>query len=74
MWRMSSIFLRTWYHRSGTALAVDRVLQVDEHHGLAGLGVAAHEVEVGQLLQLLLDAVGDLLQRVGRRWRPATAS
>ena len=52
-------------------LGADRVLQIDEHDRLAGLGVAPHEVEVGQLLQLLLDTVGDLAQRVVRgRARP----
>ena len=71
---MSSIFLRTWYQRSGTVWARDRVLQVDEHHGLAGLGVALDEVEVRQLLELLLDAVGDLRAACRSSWRPATAS
>jgi hypothetical protein len=37
------------------------VLEVDEHDRLAGLGIAAHEVEMRHLLELLLDAVGDLV-------------
>ena len=41
------------------------VLEVDEHDGFAGLGVAAHEVEVRHLLELLLDAVGDLVDGLG---------
>ena len=41
------------------------VLEIDEHHGLAGLGVAAHEVEMRHLLELLFDAVGDLVDGLG---------
>ena len=44
-----------------------RVLEGHEHHGLAGLGVALQIVEVRQLLELLLDAVGDLLHGFQRR-------
>src|SRR5262245_5304863 len=49
----------------GHRLCGDRVLEVDEHHRLAGLGVAAQEVEIGELFELLLDPVGNLAQGVG---------
>ena len=38
-----------------------RILQIHEHHGLAGLAVAFQIIEIRQLLELLLDTVGDLL-------------
>ena len=38
-----------------------RVEQLEDDQRLAGLGVAARPLEVGRLLQLLLDPVGDLL-------------
>ena len=38
-----------------------RILQIHEHHGLAGLGVAFQIIKVRQLLELLLNTVGDLL-------------
>ena len=41
-----------------------RVLQVDEDRGAAGAGEALHVVEARRLLQLALQAVGDLLERV----------
>ena len=43
-----------------------RFLEVDENGRLAGLGVALDVVEVRGLLELLLEPVGDLLERVGR--------
>ena len=43
------------------------ILERHEHHGLAGLGVALQIIEVRQLLELLLDAVGDLLHGLQRR-------
>ena len=48
-----------------------RVLQIDEDRGLARGRVALQVVEVRRLLQLALEAVGDLLERVARPWRPA---
>src|SRR5215475_7383120 len=48
----------------GYALSTDGVLQIDEHHRLAGLGVAAQEVEMRELFELLLDPVSDLAQSV----------
>ena len=42
------------------------VAQRDVDHGLAGLGVALDVVEVGQLLQLGLDLLGDLLLDLAR--------
>ena len=40
------------------------VLQINEHYGLAGLGVAPHVIKVGQLFELLLNAVGNLPHRL----------
>ncbi len=48
-------------------LRIDGILQIDEHHQLAGLGIAPHVVEIRQLLELLLDPVRHLLQGLGRR-------
>ncbi len=51
-----------------------RILHEDEHHGLAGLGVAAQEIEARRFLELLLDLVGELaLDLVGRGARPERA-
>ena len=44
-----------------------RILQVDEHRGLPGGRVAFQIVEVRRLLELALEAVGDLLERVADR-------
>ena len=41
-----------------------RALQVDEDRRPAGDGVAAQEIEPSRLLQLALEPLGDLLQRV----------
>ncbi len=65
--RMSPIFLRTWYEGLRHRRRRRRVLQRDEHQRLAGLRVAAHPVDVGHLLQLALDPVGDLLLDLARR-------
>ena len=54
-----------------------RPLQVDEDGGEAGFCVAAQKIETLGLLQLALDAFGDLLQRVvhrSRRARPPARS
>jgi hypothetical protein len=48
------------------------VAQGDVDHRLAGLGVAGDVVEVGQLLQLGLDLLGDPLLHLAQ-WRPAVA-
>ena len=69
--RMSPTFLRTWYQRSFTLAGGVRSRQdhPDERH--AGLRIALDPVEIGQLLQLLLDLVGDLRLHLGRgRARP----
>ena len=72
--RMSRTFLRTWYQMSGTSARRRRVLQVDEDRGPAGAGVALQVVEARRLLQLALEAVGDLLERVlDRGARPGGA-
>ena len=48
-----------------------RVLEGHEDDGLAGLGVALQVIEIRQLLELLLDAVRDLLHSLKRgRSRP----
>ena len=68
---MSPTFLRTWYQRSFTLAGgvVSREIDLDEGH--ARLRIALDAVEVGQLLQLLLDLVGDLRLHLGRgRARP----
>ena len=44
-----------------------RVLQIDEHRGLAGGRVALQVIQVRRLLELALEAVGDLLERVTDR-------
>ena len=44
-----------------------RILQVDEDRGLAGGRVALQVVQVRRLLELALEAVGDLLERVADR-------
>ena len=44
-----------------------RAFQIDEDGGEARLGVAAQEIEALRLLQLALDALGHLLQRVVHR-------
>ena len=44
-----------------------RIFQVDEDRGLAGGRVALQVVEVRRLLELALEAVGDLLERVADR-------
>ena len=45
-------------------LGADGALQVDEDRRHAGARVAAQEVEVRRFLQLALEPLGDLLQRV----------
>ena len=45
----------------GHILRRGRVEQLEDDQRLAGLGVAARPLEVGRLLQLLLDPIGDLL-------------
>ncbi len=64
---MSPTFLRTWYQMSGTWAAGRRVLQVDEDRGLARGRVALQVVEVRRLLQLALEPVRNLLERVADR-------
>ena len=49
---------------SGTCAGGRRVLQVDEDRGLARARVALQVIEVRRLLELALEAVGDLLERV----------
>ena len=61
---MSPMFLRTWYQMSGTSRGRRRALQVDEDRGLAGRRVAAQVIEMRRLLELALEALGDLLERV----------
>ena len=48
----------------GHVRCTGRVLQIHEHHGLAGLGIALEVIEVRQLFELLLDAIGDLAHGV----------
>ena len=52
---------------SGTCALGVEFLEVDKDRRLAGGGVALHVIEAGRLLQLALDAVGDLLERVADR-------
>ena len=52
---------------SGTCGGGRRVLQVDEDRGLARDRVALQVIEARRFLQLALDAVGDLLERVADR-------
>ena len=51
---------RTLHPDARHVAAFDRVLQVDIDHGLARRGLAAGVVERVELLELLLDPVGDL--------------
>ena len=68
---MSPTFLRTWYHSSFTLAGGVLVDQEDLDEGHAGLRIGLDAVEVGQLLELLLDLVGDLGLHLGRgRARP----
>ena len=71
---MSLTFLRTWYQMSGTSFGARGVEQLEDDQRLAGLRVAARPLEVGRLLQLLLDAVGDLaVDLLGGGARPQRA-
>ena len=58
---MSFTLLRTWTQISGTRLRGRVVLEIDEDRGLARGRVALGVVERVELLQLALDAVGDLV-------------
>ena len=49
---------------SATSLAVVAALQIDEDRRDAGACEAAQEIELRRLLQLALEPLGDLLQRV----------
>ena len=51
-----------------------RSLEIDKDRRLTWVGVALDVVEVRRLLQLALDALGDLQQRVVELSRPATVS
>ena len=62
VWRMSPMFLRTWYQMSGTAAGGVDCFEVDEDRRLAGRRVAAHAVEVMGFLQRALEPLGDLRQ------------
>ena len=61
VWRMSPMFLRTWYQTSGHRVGRRRLLQVDEDRRLPGRGVTAHAVEVIGFLQRAFEPLGDLL-------------
>ena len=61
------MFLRTWYQMSGTSDADVEPLRLTKIVVRPGRGVAAQEIEPARLLQLALDPLGDLLQRVVER-------
>ena len=56
--------LRTSYQMSGTCGRGDLVLQIDEQGRLAGAGLAADVVDLGNFLDLALQPLGHLRQRV----------
>ena len=65
------MFLRTWYQTSGTSDAEVDPLEIDEDRRQPGRRIAAQEIQPARLLQLALDPLGHLLQRVvERRARP----
>ena len=65
--RMSPTFLRTWYQMSGTCAGGVESFRLTKIVALPGARVALQVIEVRRLLELALEAVGDLLERVADR-------
>ena len=64
---MSETFFRTWYQASGICRGRRRIEELDVDDRLPRRRVALDDVEVGRLLQLLLERVGQLVHRVDER-------